>query len=100
MAIYDQISRHGGWLDLTCKNTGSTAIVAGKWVRGETGASPLYPNVQNIGANDVVYDLAGISQSADLAEYAFTVLLSCCSVGLSRNLRLCKLWLMAQPTTG
>jgi hypothetical protein len=60
-AIFDQIARHGGWTDITCKNTGATAITKGYIVQGETGTSPIYPNVKNIAAADTVTCLAGVA---------------------------------------
>lgn len=62
MAIYDQITRHGGFVDIVCKNTGATSITAGLVVQfedGDTGTD--YPHVKAIAASDTVVRLAGVA---------------------------------------
>lgn len=61
-SIFNQISRHGGYVDVTMKNTGSTAITAGLVVQGEdTDTGTDYPHVKAIAAGDTVTCIAGVA---------------------------------------
>ena len=61
-SIFNQISRHGGYIDITVKNTGSTTISPGLFVQAETTDTGLdYPHVKAIAASDTVTLLAGVA---------------------------------------
>lgn len=60
--IFNQIARHGGWIDITVKNTGSGTITKGLLVQGEdTDTGTDYPHVKAIGAADTVTSIAGVA---------------------------------------
>ena len=60
--VFDQISRHGGYTDITVKNTGATTITAGLVVQAETTDTGTdYPHVKAIAASDTVTLVAGVA---------------------------------------
>lgn len=61
-SIFNQLSRHGGYVDITMKNTGATAITAGLAVQAEaTDAGTDYPHVKAIAAADTVTQIMGVA---------------------------------------
>lgn len=60
--IFNQIARHGGYVDVTMKNTGATAITAGLAVQPEASDAGLdYPHIKAIAAADTVAQLMGVA---------------------------------------
>jgi hypothetical protein len=61
-SIFNQITRHGGYTDVSMKNNGATAITAGLVVQYETSDTGLdYPHCKAIAAADTVTGLAGVA---------------------------------------
>jgi hypothetical protein len=60
--IFNQITRHGAYTDITVKNTGATSITAGLFVQFETSDTGSdHPHVKAIAAGDTVTSIAGVA---------------------------------------